>query len=310
MKRILWLALFAMLTLAFAATTGSVLADTTYTVKPGDSLWAIAQLFGITVDDIVAANDIVDPTFIVAGTELIIPVDEVPEAVAAASAGSPAAAAAPATTPAVAEETAVAPVAASPELLPNASFEGDWYFYLYNELQVPVDWQLRTFEGTNDLTPGSGGVFFRPEVRVVPAKDLPPSEHSAFIMDGIKTVKAFKGGAPTQFSMFTDVALQPGTYRLEVRFFADTVAGYERGKKIFSSQPLAAEMRFIVNDGGTDWQEVAVGQQNTLTYDFTVEQPSTVRLGAGFRNRYITANNGWFIDDWSLTAVSPAASGE
>ena len=82
---------------------------------------------------------------------------------------------------------------------------------------------------------------------------------------------------------------------------------YQQGQKIFSSQPLAAEMRFIVNDGGTDWTAVVPGQQNTLTHDFTLDAPTTVRLGAGFRNRYITANNGWFIDDWSLMALTAPA---
>ncbi len=302
MKRVLWL--LALIT-ALTIPLGTALADSFYVVQPGDTLWSISQKFGTTVADIAEANGIDDVTFIIAGNELIIPGDgnfqAAPEAPAAV-ATTPVTEAPAAPAPIVADPVAV-PVTAGPELLPNASFEGDWYFYLYNELQIPDGWQLSTYEGPNTLQPGSGGLFNRPEVRVVPSYDLPPSEHSQFIMDGIKTVKAFKGGAPTQFSLFTDVYMQPGTYRLEVRFFADTVIAYERGQKIFAYEPYSAEMRFIHNDSGSAWQAVTPGQQSTLTYDFTVTEPGTVRLGAGFRNRYVAANNGWFIDDWSLTAI-------
>ena len=44
-----------------------------YIVKPGDTLGAIADEFGTTVEAIVEANVIVDPDFIKDGQELIIP---------------------------------------------------------------------------------------------------------------------------------------------------------------------------------------------------------------------------------------------
>jgi hypothetical protein len=43
-----------------------------------------------------------------------------------------------------------------------------------------------------------------------------------------------------------------------------------------------------------------------LTYDFTVDEARTVRVGGAFRNRYIMANNGWFLDNWSLTPLTAA----
>ncbi len=46
----------------------------TYVVRPGDTLYAIAQAHGTTVEAIVAANDITDPAQIAAGQKLIIPV--------------------------------------------------------------------------------------------------------------------------------------------------------------------------------------------------------------------------------------------
>jgi LysM repeat protein len=45
----------------------------TYTVKPGDTTSKIAKQFGITVDELVAANNINDKNLIYAGEILIIP---------------------------------------------------------------------------------------------------------------------------------------------------------------------------------------------------------------------------------------------
>lgn len=56
-------------------TTGNVPtgSGTTYTVQPGDTLFAIAQRFGITVQDIVSANSMTNPNNLSVGQELIIP---------------------------------------------------------------------------------------------------------------------------------------------------------------------------------------------------------------------------------------------
>jgi LysM repeat protein len=45
----------------------------TYTVKDGDTLWDIAQQFGVSVDDILAANNLADENALKLGEELIIP---------------------------------------------------------------------------------------------------------------------------------------------------------------------------------------------------------------------------------------------
>ena len=275
----------------------------TYTVQPGDTLATIADQTGTTIAALQAANSMNDSSFLIAGQELLIPglEGETPVISQPAAAATEAPAAAEAAAPAVAPAAA-----AGTNLLPNPSFEGDWHFYLYNELQIPDGWQLATDEGPNNLEPGSGGLFNRPEVRVVPAKDLPPAEHNLFIFDGMKTVKAFKGGAPTSFSMFTDVALQPGSYRMTINFFPDTVTGYDNKTKIYAPDPLAAEARIIVDGGGSAWQGTASGQRNTITYDFVVNEARNVRVGGSFRNRHIMANNGWFLDNWSLTQLEPA----
>lgn len=51
----------------------------TYEVQPGDTLGAIANQFGVTVEAIVAANDIADPDVIDVGQVLVIP-EATPEA--------------------------------------------------------------------------------------------------------------------------------------------------------------------------------------------------------------------------------------
>ena len=53
-------------------------AQITYVVRPGDTLYAIAQAHGTTVEAIVAANGIADPAQIAAGQKLIIPVAQAP----------------------------------------------------------------------------------------------------------------------------------------------------------------------------------------------------------------------------------------
>ncbi len=60
-------------TVVATATPTAVTGTTTYIVKPGDTLSAIADQFGTTVEAIVKANDIEDPDFISEGQELKIP---------------------------------------------------------------------------------------------------------------------------------------------------------------------------------------------------------------------------------------------
>lgn len=281
-----------------ATTPGSseetaVASSGSYIVQPGDSLYSIAQRFGVTVAAIVAANNLANPNFIIAGQQLIIP--------GSSAAANPPAAGTPISPAPVPVATPVPPAPVSANLLPNPSFEEGWYFYLYNELQVPDGWQLWVDEGANTLEPGSGGLFLRPECRVVGKNQLPAVEHDLFVFNGDKTVKIFKGGGPTSFSLFTDIYLQPGRYRFAINYFPDTVAAYQQGgSKIWATQALAAEARIMHNDGGTGWTEASIGGRNTLFYDFTITTAGNVRLGGSFRNRYVQANNGWFLDDWSL----------
>ncbi len=272
------------------ATEGGVI----HTVEPGDTLFSISMTYDVLMSAIVEANELPNPRVVALGQKLFIP--------GATLAGRTGSAAAPSATPSALATASTAPSGGN--LFKNGDFEGDWYFYLYNELQVPTGWLLATDEGPNTLEPGSGGLFNRPEVRVVGKNQLPEAEWPLFVFNGYKTVKVFKGGAPTAFSLFQDVYLQPGRYRLTLNFFPDIVADYNRGgARVWSTDPLAGEVSIIHNNGGTNWSPVAAGQKNTRTYDFTVSQPGAVRLGASFRSRFETANNGWFLDDWRLERI-------
>ncbi len=58
--------------------TGTATAMQQYVVQPGDTLWSIALSFGLTVDDLVAANPGIDPNTIYPHQVLIIPLNGTP----------------------------------------------------------------------------------------------------------------------------------------------------------------------------------------------------------------------------------------
>lgn len=276
-----------------ATTPATPVSGNTYTVQVGDTLSTISQQTGVSVDAIMAANNLSNANIISVGQQLVIPGWTGETAVAPPP---------PAGQPTTAPPASGAPVGVN--LLPNPSFEEGWYFFNgVSEWQLPNGWLMSVDEGPNNLTPGSGGRFFRPEIRVLARADIPPAEQNLFLFDGQHTIKAFKGDAPTSFAIFTDVNLQPGTYRFAANFFADSVTGYSGNQKIFNGDSLSAEYRVIHNNGGTGWTSAPAGNKSSPVYEFTVTEPGPVRLGVAFRNRYAQSNNGWFIDNWSLFAI-------
>jgi LysM repeat protein len=272
----------------------------TYVIKPGDTLFRIAVLHGVTMAALIQANGIVNPNIIYAGQVLSIP-----GAGAGSDTGQPPAAAtsvppqAPPPQPPPPQEP---PVSIGPNVLPNASFE-DGYYHLNGvpELQVPNSWIFEYDQG--QAAPGTGQIYFRPEIRVMPRWLLPPSEQPQFIWNGDWTVKVFKGSAPISFRLLTDVHLQPGTYQFTANYFPDLIIGYSGGRKIFTSQPSAGEVAFVMNGIG-GWSTVSPGSKNTMVQAFTVPTAGNVRIGVAFRTRYALPNNGFFIDDWSLRRIA------
>ena len=49
----------------------------TYTVRPGNTVYAIAQFFGTTVNEIAEANGLNHPYTIYPGQELVIPIEDI-----------------------------------------------------------------------------------------------------------------------------------------------------------------------------------------------------------------------------------------
>lgn len=272
-----------------------------YVVRPGDTLYRVAALHGVTVQALIQANGISNPNLIYAGQELAIPGSAAPAAsppapVVSAPTAPPAPAPVPTTPPPPAPLAGV-------NLLPNPSFEGGYYnLYGAPELQVPQGWSMEIDEGTS--APGTGATLLRPESRIVPRWGLPPHEQNLFVWNGDWSIKVFKGGAPMGFRLYTDLPLQPGTYGFRAGYFPDLVAGYDAGgQKVWAGEAAAGEIAFILTGGGSGWSTVTPGARSVLEQTFTIASPGTVRVGVAFRTRYPIANNGFFIDDWSLQRI-------
>ncbi len=74
---------------ALAAQAGQPPETTIYIVQPGDTLYDIAQRFGLTVEFLAAANGIDDPAHITVGQRLLIPPPPAPEVVSVLHAVQP-----------------------------------------------------------------------------------------------------------------------------------------------------------------------------------------------------------------------------
>lgn len=99
-------------------------APVTYTVKSGDTLSGIADLFGVTVDDIVRSNNVADANSLQVGQTLTIPRRQAGAAATAGGTGTPGTPGAggisgtqtPGTNPATV--STITPVLVSPTVLP------------------------------------------------------------------------------------------------------------------------------------------------------------------------------------------------
>lgn len=227
-----------------------------------------------------------------------------PTAVAQPTVEPPASQPAAPTAAPVVESTAQAEPVLGVNLLNNPSFEeGHYNQNGVPELQLPVQWRLEWDEGPTGVGNAAWDVYVRPEVRVLSTAFLPPEEHALYIYNGQHTVKAFKGQGAVSFRLLTDITLEPGTYVIEAKMFADIVEKWENKAKQWAQDPTAAEFRFIVGDGGTVWTPQRFGQINVHNYTFTIDQPKTIPIGIGLRGKYAIANNGWFIDDLSVRRI-------
>ena len=206
--------------------------------------------------------------------------------------------------PPPAEATAPAEPVLGVNLLPNPSFEeGHYNQNGIPELQLPNKWRLEWDEGPTGMGNAAWDYFVRPEVRVLSTAFLPPEEHGLYIYNGQHTVKAFKGSGAVSFRLLTDITLEPGTYIIEAKMFADIVEKWENKQKYWAQDPTAAEFRFLVGDGGTVWTPQNYGQVNVHNYTFTINETKTIPIGIWLKGKYAIANNGWFIDDLSVRRI-------
>ncbi len=67
------LALFLLLPASWVGAQEEQVEGPVYIVQPGDSLWKIAQVFDVALDDLIALNQIQDPGQLPVGTRLLIP---------------------------------------------------------------------------------------------------------------------------------------------------------------------------------------------------------------------------------------------
>ena len=186
-------------------------------------------------------------------------------------------------------------------LLPNPSFEGG--HYLQNnvaELQLPEGWRADYQEGPTGFGGQTWDVYVRPEIRVLSMAALPPQEHGLYIFDGSQTVKIFKDAGAVSARLMTDVDLQPGTYVLEVPFFADVFESISNGQKFAPSDPNSGEAMLFAGNTGTGWIANNYNTRNVLKHTFTIDTAQRITVGVGFRGRYAIQNNGWFVDNLSL----------
>lgn len=189
-------------------------------------------------------------------------------------------------------------------LIPNGSFEeGHYHQNGIPELQLPDKWRIAWDEGPTGMGSAAWDVYVRPEVTVLSTSRLPPAEHGLYIYNGQHTLKIFKGQGAVSFRLMSDVTLEPGTYIIEAKMFADIVEKWEGGQKIWAQDPYAAEFRFLVGDGGTFWTPQRFGQINVHNFTFTVDEFQTITVAIAMRGRYAISNNGWFIDDLSLRRI-------
>lgn len=280
---------------------------TIHVVQRGETLSRIALRYGVTLSAVASANNITNVNFIFVGQQLTIPGGTAPPAPPAPTTVPPPqpTSSPPQPTPVPVQPTQPPPPpVTSGNLLPNGSFENGWYnMNGIPELQLPNSWRLEWDTGPTGFGSESWDVYLRPETRVLSRQFLPRNEHPLFIYDGNHTVKIFKGSGAISVRLLTDVTLEPGTYELAVNVFPDLVVGYSGGQKMWAPDPLSGDVRLIGAGGSSGWIYPAFGQRNRLTYQFTVNQRTTTTVGAALRGRFAIQNNGWFIDDWSLTKI-------
>ena len=206
-------------------------------------------------------------------------------------------------------------------LLRNPGWEGGYHLQDgIPELAVPLGWRLHYLETT---WPQGKGPAHRPETVVWYIEQAPLEERPIFWVDGIYTLKIFKGGAPVYSGLSQDLDnLQVGArYRFTVPLYADIVEAYTDGRKIPPAGSEQAGVRLGVSKHGASWRDE--GQitysgwfnsantpnfyLNRLNYVYNfVATDTKITVWVEMFGADFLINNGFFLDGLSLVKTGNA----
>jgi hypothetical protein len=198
-------------------------------------------------------------------------------------------------------------------VLINGDFEGGWYNAGVST-QVPNGWMFDAADSgtTNPISPDPWNQFLEPEVRVLPASQLPDDERDIFILDGDHALKIFKGHGAWLARFAQVLTLESGTYRFSVNLWPDLIQGYDGDRKIWAADPDGNDglMRFVLNGVPQEyWESVPppTGQQSVdhwRSFDFEFQADGETELGIELMCPFALNNSGFFADGWTLERIA------
>lgn len=217
-----------------------------------------------------------------------------------------------------------APVPVTPTPIPspilqNGSFEDGWYDISIG--QVPNNWEWYWVDG--ETLPGSVTKAAAPETRVLPRRQVPPDERDVFFLDGDYCIKVFKSRAPIYAALSQVISglEKDKRYQFEVPIYVDVFAW--EGDKVPPDDPWAAQVRVGVAPPDATWPDeasTAYGEwwngDNTedfylsyhhIPFEFIATQ-TAMRVYIEVLAKWGMDNNGFFIDDVTLTSLSPVGA--
>jgi hypothetical protein len=178
------------------------------------------------------------------------------------------------------------------------------------EHQIPADWLFWYSTIENPYSDDEWNRFVPPEVRTLPAAQLPEHERSLFILDGTQTLKIFKGNGAWNSGLKQTVSLDLGTYRFTVNVFGDLVKGHTPdGAKIWADDPSGLDglVRFVINGKTYDWSKLIPGKWCEYSITFRAAAGPNGHghneVGVEWLCPFALKNSGIFADAWTLVHV-------
>ena len=192
----------------------------------------------------------------------------------------------------------------------NGGFEGEWYHPGGKaEWQIPDKWEFESHtdeENPHDPMPWSE--FVDPEVRVLHRSNLPEDERDQFVLQGVQTLKIFKGNGAWYATLEQVFHAQPGVNTFSVNIFADLVKGYENGEKVWADDAQGRDglLQLAINDTAVDaWISLTPGEWNQASTEITITgtEQVIVSVSATIMCPFALKNSGIFADAWEVNNV-------